>query len=232
MKELKGAGYSPKMACLGAKRHYCIHSDVKDADSVDWACDQKKESADGRGCKYYNEYPKVMNSAHQTLKVCSGQFRVAYVPCTLEHAASPKFQWRPDLGPRQHHRIIITVVSSPCGLRTFVGILSCPTCSYLDPTCCEQFNLYDAQVYSRAAGFSKMRETEHRWQHIEHILLTCSRVTSPSPPVEMAAAILAGDLLAATVDDVSVRRVVDQACPSIGRPRGRCSECLLRPSFA
>ena len=57
-----------------------------------------------------------------------------------------------------------------------------------------------------------MREIEHRWRHVEHLLLTCPCVTSPRG--DMAVTILRRDLCAAAADDAPARRVVELAFPS------------------
>ena len=85
---------------------------------------------------------------------------------------------------------------------------------YGERACPEQCPLCRCRVYSAAEDFGAAHDIEHRWRHIEHLLLLCPCVTSPDPPGRMAIAILRRDLLEATRDDPAARTVVESAFPS------------------
>lgn len=52
--ELKITGYTPKMAILGGRKHYCINETVREAGSnLDEAC--KDQCASKGGCKVYKK---------------------------------------------------------------------------------------------------------------------------------------------------------------------------------
>ena len=52
--ELKITGYSPKMAILGGRKHYCINDEVREAGSnIDEACKDKCTS--NGGCKVFDK---------------------------------------------------------------------------------------------------------------------------------------------------------------------------------
>lgn len=98
VQELKGAGYEPRMAYLGAKRHYCIHHKVSKAEnmSVDEACDDllgKSGNSDssGKGCQFYNGFNKAMNLAYSKLKV---RFKL---PACMEVADATVLSSKDDL---------------------------------------------------------------------------------------------------------------------------------------
>lgn len=69
VKELKGTGYSPKMAYLGGKRHHCVHPKVmgKPGEEIDLACKQLLDTS--AGCKFFHGYPKAVGFADDYLKV-------------------------------------------------------------------------------------------------------------------------------------------------------------------
>ena len=85
---------------------------------------------------------------------------------------------------------------------------------YEERVCPEQCPLCRRRVYSAAEDFGAAHDIEHRWRHIEHLLLLCPCVTSPDPPGRMAIAILRRDVLEATCDTPAVRTVVEAAFPS------------------
>ncbi|BDA46571.1 probable regulator of telomere elongation helicase 1 homolog at N-terminal half [Coccomyxa sp. Obi] len=57
VRELKRAGYTPKMAILASRGHYCVHSGVSKKTNVDEECDKLLEE---RACRYFNNMPKLL----------------------------------------------------------------------------------------------------------------------------------------------------------------------------
>ena len=80
--------------------------------------------------------------------------------------------------------------------------------------CPKECHLCRARVYSGAEEFGAAHAVEHRWRHIEHLLLLCPCVASPLPPGRTAEAALRHDLLRATAPDAAVRAVVELAFPA------------------
>ena len=70
-----------------------------------------------------------------------------------------------------------------------------------------------APVYSAAEEFGAARPVEHRWRHIEHLLLSCPCVTAPGAGAPRALHVLREDLLLATAGDPPARRLVRDAFP-------------------
>ena len=73
--------------------------------------------------------------------------------------------------------------------------------------------LCDAEVYLAAEEFGEAALVEHRWRHIEHLLLTCPGVPVPHGVGATGRALLRSDLLRATAADSSACRAVCEAFP-------------------
>ena len=84
---------------------------------------------------------------------------------------------------------------------------------YGDPTCPESCALCGVPVYSVGEDFGSANAVEHRWRHIEHLLLSCPCIVLPTADAVPAVAALRRDLLSATADDPIARRVVVEAFP-------------------
>ena len=94
--------------------------------------------------------------------------------------------------------------------------------------------LCECEVYEAHAGLCVADPREHRWRHIEHLLLSCPCVHPPE--VCRGASCLRSDLLRAVDGDVAARAVVDRAFPATPDCDGVLTACtvpfLLDPAAA
>jgi hypothetical protein len=75
--------------------------------------------------------------------------------------------------------------------------------------------------------FNASQEAEHRWLHIEHLLLACPLVTPPGMPDVSCSTLLRRDLLDTTADVPVFRAVVEQAFPPGGLDPACAAVCTV-----